>query len=294
MAVCGCGGLTTLDVVHGATPRPGRDEKITAPRQAGAAGGPAANAAVTAAAMGVDTVLVSALGASPVATAARADLEAHGVRVHDVVPDTEDFPLAVSAALVDDGTGERSVVSADAALADAPAPGPAALAALPAPDVVLFDGHHPAVVHAVLAFLAGADPRPLVVLDAGRWRPVFADLLPAADVAALSAVFAVPGHDAPAAGALAHGASAVVVTHGPEPVEWFDDGSSGTVDVPATDARDTLGAGDAFHGALAAALARGAGLPDACATAAATASTRVAHVGPRAWLAELGRRNSAK
>jgi len=293
MAVCWCVGLTTLDVVHRAAARPGRDEKVTAVRQDVAAGGPAANAAVVVAALREQAVLVTALGGGPVATAARADLEAHGVRVHDVVAAGEDFPLAVSAVLVDDATGERSVVSADAALATAPAPAPEALEALPAPDVVLLDGHHPEVARAVLAHVLArteaSGERPLVVLDAGRWRPVFAELLPAADVAALSADFTVPDHDDPVAGALAHGAHRVVVTHGPDPVEWFADGRSGIVPVPRADARDTLGAGDAFHGALAAALAQGVTLADACTVAADVASTRVAHVGPRAWLAELGR-----
>ncbi|MCA5892301.1 PfkB family carbohydrate kinase [Isoptericola sp. NEAU-Y5] len=288
MAVCWSVGLTTLDVVHRATGRPGPDEKVTATRQDVAAGGPAANAAVVAAALGAEAVLVSALGGGPVATAARADLAAHGVRVLDVVPAGEDFPLAVSAVLVDDATAERSVVSADAALAVAPAPAAGALDALPAPDVVLFDGHRPEVARAVLAHLAASGRRPLVVLDAGRWRPLFAELLPVADVAALSGVFTVPGHDDPAAGALALGARGVVVTHGPDPVEWFVDDRSGTVAVPQVAAVDTLGAGDAFHGALAASLATGASLPDACTDAAAVASLRVAHVGPRSWLAHLG------
>lgn len=293
MSVCWFVGLTTLDVVHRAVRQPGQDEKVTASRQDVAAGGPAANAAVTAAALGEQAVLISALGGSPVAVAARGDLEAHGVRVHDVAgPDRgggADFPLAVSAVLVDDATGERSVVSADAALAVAPAPAPEDLATLPAPDVVLLDGHHPAIARAVLDFLDTTTQRPLVVLDAGRWRPVFADLLPAADVAALSAVFTVPGHDDAAAGASALGARRVVVTHGADPVEWFAEGSRGTVGVPRVAAVDTLGAGDAFHGALAAALAQGAALPDVCTAAARVASTRVAHIGPRAWLAKLDR-----
>ncbi|MCK0117185.1 PfkB family carbohydrate kinase [Isoptericola sp. S6320L] len=286
MHTCWFVGLTTLDVVHRADARPGRDEKVTAVRQDVAAGGPAANAAVTAAALGMRAVLVTALGDGPVAMAARSDLAAHGVEVHDVVGG-QAFPLAVSAVLVDDATGERSVVSADAALADAPAP--VNLPQLPTPDVVLLDGHHPAIARAVVDHLDGASSRPPVVLDAGRWRDVFADLLPAADVAALSADFTVPGHDDGASGARTLGAGAVVVTHGGGPVEWSHHAGSGTVDVPGVEVRDTLGAGDAFHGALVAALAAGESLPEACTTAARVATTRVQHVGPRAWLAELSR-----
>lgn len=384
MGVCWFVGLTTLDVVHRAAAPPGRNRKITASRQDVAAGGPAANAAVTAAALGVRAVLVTALGTGPVATAARADLEAHGVEVLDVVagpvaagdagPPAEDaaaFPLAVSAVLVDEATGERSVVSADAALAAAPAPTPEALAALPRPDAVLLDGHHPAIARAVLAHLdalgttprrfppedlpdvtdaqdlaasaadagpaagaaAGAVPgaagRPFVVLDCGRWRPLFAELLPAADVAACSADFAIPGEALPArvapglgrlgpspltasaaaepgvappspgrrtvAAVLALGARAAVVTHGPGPVDLettaftFPDGSpyGQTTQVSGVAAVDTLGAGDAFHGALTAALASGRRLTDAVEVAAGVASQRVQHVGPRSWLAAV-------
>lgn len=281
---CWFAGLTTLDVLHRAARRPGPNEKITALRQDVAAGGPAANAAVTAAALGVRAVLISAIGTGPVGATARGDLEAHGVEVLDTAPHPR-FPLAVSAVLVDDVSGDRSVVSPDGALIRAggaePAPAPEQLAALPRPDMVLLDGHHPALVREVLAFVDRLSPRPRVLLDAGRWRPVFADLLPAADVAACSADFAVPADVTLAS------PRGLVVTHGPDPVEWRDGQTSGTVPVAPVEVRDTLGAGDAFHGALTVALARGDDLAAACRFAVAVASRRVTHVGPRSWLADL-------
>lgn len=278
---CWFAGLTTLDVLHRAAARPRPNQKVTATRQDVAAGGPAANAAVTAAALGARSVLISAVGTGPVGSVARADLEQHGVEVHDAAPHPG-TPLAVSAVLVDDVTGDRSVVSPDATLAAAHVvASPAALANLPRPDVVLLDGHHPALARAVLAHVESLSPRPVVVLDAGRWRPVFAELLPVADVAACSADFTVPD------GAEVALPAALVVTHGPDPVQWSAGDRSGTVDVPRVAARDTLGAGDAFHGALAVALGRGDALPEACAFAAGVAATRVAHVGPREWLAHV-------
>src|SRR5699024_7964423 len=105
-------GLTTMDVLHRADRRPGANEKITAVRQDVAAGGPAANAAVTFAVLGGRARLLTALGRGGPALVARADLTGHGVEIHDAADD--DYPLAVSAVLVDDATGERSVVSADA------------------------------------------------------------------------------------------------------------------------------------------------------------------------------------
>jgi sugar/nucleoside kinase (ribokinase family) len=71
-------------------------------------------------------------------------------------------------------------------------------------------------------------------------------------------------------------------------VTWCDhDGRSGTTDVPTVDVRDTLGAGDAFHGALAVALARGAELEAAVEEAVRVATIRVQYIGPRTWLENL-------
>lgn len=276
---CWFAGLTTLDVIHRSTVRPGPNQKVTAVRQDVSAGGPAANAAVTAATLGARAVLISVLGSGPVGAAARGDLERHGVEVHDAAEGRK-IPLAVSAVMVDHETGDRSVVSPDATLAGDHDVTAANLDALPRPDVVLLDGHHPDLARSVLAYALSVEPRPLIVLDAGRWRPVFADLMGSADVTAMSADFRAPADAARS--------RAEVATHGAGPVTWRDkDGRSGSTSVPAVDVRDTLGAGDAFHGALALALARGAGLEAAVEEAVRVASTRVQHVGPRSWLEHL-------
>ena len=63
------------------------------------------------------------------------------------------------------------------------------------------------------------------------------------------------------------------------------DGSTGTVDVPAVEVVDTLGAGDVLHGALLAELGRhGTGdLPAALARAVGVAARSVAAAGARGW-----------
>jgi len=294
-------GLTTLDVVHHAA-IPDRNQKVTATRQDVAVGGPAANAAVTAAALGVTACLITALGEGPIAGAASSDLESAGVNVLDTAwldlagQARHDFNIGVSTVLIDPETGERSVVSADGALSEAPAPTTAQLDQLVVelgwPEVVMFDGHHPAIAEAVLAWVEASDAvpgqfRPLVVLDGGRWRPLFERLLPAADVAALSEDFAIPGQDDVIVGAREAGARAVVVTHGPDPVDWISGSASGQVEVPEVVVQNTSGAGDVFHGALVAAIARGDGVPVAIKKAVAVASERVQYPGAKDWLAHL-------
>ena len=58
--------------------------------------------------------------------------------------------------------------------------------------------------------------------------------------------------------------------------------------MPQVPARDTLGAGDAFHGAAALAVARGQAWSDGLTFAARVAAVRVQHPGPRAWHSALG------
>lgn len=288
-------GLTTLDVVHRAAAPPARNAKITATRQDVAAGGPAANAAVVAHALGVRAHLITAVGGTAVAAAARADLEARGVQVSDVAPGHE---LAVSAILVDEGTGARAVTSTDGGAADPP---PADFSTLPDPAVVLIDGHYPQL--AVSAAQAARERGALVVLDAGRWRPVFAELIGLADLVAASADFTLPDGARGPGALVAAGAGAGVVTAGAGPVRYVIGADEGQVAVPAVPVADTLGAGDAFHGGLVARLARqrlrdgapGEPLPvdalrDALQYAVGVASHRVQHVGPRSYLDTLTQR----
>jgi sugar/nucleoside kinase (ribokinase family) len=302
-----CVGLTTLDAIYTVAHHPEPDEKITAARQDLTAGGPAANAAVTCVALGSPTTLVTALGAHPLARVAAADLLGHGVHLLDATPGDDSAP-ALSSVYVQPATARRSVVSVNAADRLVPAP-PGLPAAVAEAAVVLVDGHHPELVRAALEAARAADraERVVTVLDGGSWKPQLDGLLDHVDWAVCGERFRVPGAAPTAAGEadtteelLARGVSVVVFTHGPRPVTWRTAGDSGTVEVPRVNALDTLGAGDAFHGAVAHRLAvldpRGPGSPglgapplirDVLVSAAKIASMRVTVLGSRAWLREL-------
>jgi sugar/nucleoside kinase (ribokinase family) len=241
-----CAGLATVDIVYRVTQIPGVDEKAQATAVEIAAGGPAANAAVTAAALGAQVTLLTAVGTHPLGELIRADLTAHGVRVLDASPASAQ-PPPVSAITVLETTGARTIVSRNAGDARVEVPP----GGLPDADLTLVDGHHPA-----LAVAAARAARRLLV-DAGTWRPVFADILPLAEVVACSSAFRHPAQTGPGDEALATavGAPHMLITHGADPVRWFSGVRSGEIPVPAVPAVDTAGAGDAFHGALAATLA---------------------------------------
>ena len=288
-AVLAC-GLATLDVIQTVDAVPAANQKVVAQDLLVAAGGPAANAAVTCAALGVSSRLLSRIGDGPLAAAVRADLVAHGVEVLDVAAAGSVPP--VSTVLVTRGTGERAVVSVNGTLAGTSAEVPDR--AWDGVVVVLVDGHH---LDLAVACAAEARRRGVpVVLDGGSWKPGLEALVALVDVAVLSDDFAVPGGGGLDALAAVHGMGPDLVaqSHGGEPIEVLSGGERCTVPVPAVDVLDTLGAGDVLHGALVAWLAARGGvqpgtgggptLADALGWAARVASASCAARGARGWI----------
>ena len=276
-------GLATLDLVQRVAWRPGVNEKVVAQRSDLAAGGPATTAAVAFGALGGRSVLLSALGPGPVGRLAAGELDRVGVQIVDAWAAGAD--LSISAVTVLDDTGERSVVSRNAA--DVIAAVPADLPVLVRDsDVVLIDGHHPDLARAAAraAWAAGVP----VVLDCGSAKPVYDGLVPLTDAAVCSAGFRAGGRggfDAVSTTLLADGARWVAMTAGAAPVRWRTREATGIVEVPPVAVRDTLGAGDVLHGAVA--FARAGGVADAehsLRFGVAVASLRVQHIGPRSWL----------
>lgn len=282
-------GLATVDLVQRVERLPGPNEKIASLDAELLTGGPAAVAALAAAVLGSDSVLVTALGRHPFAASATAELSQHGVRVLDSA-ETDEVP-PVSAVAVRDGTGERSVVSRSAAgrVSTPPDSLPDVIAGA---EVVLLDGHYPEL--ALAAARLAADAGAPVLLDGGSWKPVLDDLLPLVDFAVCSADFRVPGTDTPeeqGPALVARGVDAVAVTRGASPVLcWPPRGKRVGVSVPPVDAVDTLGAGDVLHGAVAHAMRSSAWreqLPGVIEFACRVASIRVAHHGRRPWIDAL-------
>lgn len=283
-------GLATLDVIQRADSVPGPNRKVTAEWQAVAAGGPAANAAVVFAALGGRARLLTSLGDGPVAALIRDDLEKHGVEVLDVGGPGVQPP--VSSVIVNTVTGDRAVVSTDAGR-QSPAPPGSLPLLLDGASVTLLDGHHAELAQGTAE--EAVRQRVPVVLDAGRWRPVMASLLPAVRAAVCSADFRLPESSDPSGTVTMlrqRGVPLVAVTHGADPVHWSDGHASGQVPVPQVDAVDTLAAGDFFHGAFCRFFAAGLDGPEGpfpaqLAAAAEIAALSCTGLGPREWLNEL-------
>jgi sugar/nucleoside kinase (ribokinase family) len=312
-------GRSTLDIVYGCARFPEPDGKVDAEVAYVAGGGPALNAAIAFAALGGRARLCSVVGQGVFADRARTDLNAHGVELEDAAAGEADVlpvssviltgpsraivnqPLPAGAAAPEhDGSGRnRAVAGSCSGILDSgrvasgkpastfpqPALSPERLERLfePRPDVVLSDGHLPALALPVLRRARRAGVR--TVLDGGSWKPWTAELLPWIDIAIVSSRFA-PPDAADVLDFLRTRVGAVAVTSGPEPVRWSAGEASGEVRPPAAEAVDTLGAGDIFHGAFCHAFAEGGGdFSASLASAAGIASRSCAFWGPRAWIA---------
>ncbi len=289
-----CCGLVTLDVVQVVDALPGPDEKVVARSLAATFGGPAANAAATAVALGVPTTLVTAVGHGPLAAVVRSELESAGVALVDAADGVAGaVQPAVSTVLVTRATGERAVVSTNASgfgdRADARlvAPGRTTdlLDELGPGDVLLLDGHHPGL--ALRVARRARERGCAVVLDGGSWKPDAPAMIGLCDAVVVSADFRPPGvaSDDVLDAVAALGPRFVARTRGPRPVEVLDAGERYEVAVPRPGrVVDTLGAGDVVHGAFAAAAARGSSWRAALEDAVLVASRSVEHAGARGWI----------
>jgi ribokinase len=260
-------------------------------------GGKGANQAHAAARLGAATALVAAVGTDEAAQAERAALERDGADTGELI--TCDGPSGVAVILVDDA-GENMIAVAPGAnhqltaalvarrLPSLLTPGSVVLAGLevPLPAVAAAADAGRAAGAAVVINPAPGAPLPPEVLAGVILTPNEGEIRLVAPGAADEA--------AAIAAVLDAGARAVVVTRGGRGATLHQAGQPVvTVPAPPVAVVDTVGAGDAFNGALAAALAGGmtleAGLELAVAAGAAacTGSGARAALPTRAGLAAL-------
>lgn len=265
-------------------------------------GGKGANAACAAACLDAPTWMVGAVGADAAGDRALAALRAARVDVGRI----ERAPGAGTgqAIVVVDDEGENAIVIAAGANATiAPERVERAVAALAVPGAVVLSNLEiplPAVVAAARAASAN-DLR--FLLDPTPTRPLPPELIPPGALIVPNEheletsagweelTIGAPGGGAPASPVgrlLAAGAGAVVVTRGAAGADLHTRAGAPprTFPAPRVEAVDTTGAGDAFRGALAAALAAGAALEEAVAEAVAAGAYATTASGARGAFAD--------
>ena len=249
-----CVGHACYDLIFAVDHHPGADEKARASAFISCGGGTAANAAVTAARLGAATAFAGYLGADIYGEEHLAELHDAGVDTTLVVRGPDATPIS---AIFVKPNGARSIVNYKGDTNRLTAER-VALDHL-TPQSVLFDGHQPALAVA-LATWAAAHSIP-TVLDADIVNDGNRELVHHCTIVAASERFAqeFTGAASPEAGMahLAQLAPAVVVTLGERGLIWQRGAETGALPAFVVDVVDTTGAGDTFHGALAAGVAQG-------------------------------------
>jgi ribokinase len=255
-------GSLNVDVVARVERHPSPGETVLGDGLARLAGGKGANQAVAAAAAGASVVMVGAVGSDDGGSAYLDRLRSLGVDVSrvDVRPEepTGTALIAVS------GDGENTIVVVPGANATVTWPA----LELGAGDVLLAQLEIPLDTVAT-AVRATAATGARVVLNVAPYADLPADVLDLADPVVANE------HEA---SQLAAAPRSLLVTRGAEGATW---GSLTVpaVSVPADEVVDTTGAGDAFCGALAAALASGSDDESALRAAVEAGAHAVRHDG---------------
>jgi sugar/nucleoside kinase (ribokinase family) len=278
-----CAGIIVLDEVFRVAQFPRPDGKVQANGFFVVNGGCAANAAAAIARLGGRAVLAGPMGGPP-------GEDANGDRVlKALAAEHVDYRFcqrvpglatALSAIFID-ARGDRTIVTYRDERIAATKPHDAD-AIVAAADIVLVDNRYPDFVEPICA--AARRRRLPVVLDGDR--PTIED----------DPLFAIASHVIFSSECLrettgvadlgdglrriaARTSAFLAVSNGPDDIVYLDGGAPRRLPVFKIDAVDTLGAGDAFHGGFALALAEGRGEVEAMRFGAAVAGLKCTRIG---------------
>jgi ribokinase len=267
-------GSANLDVVLRSPVLPGPGETVLAADVSTGFGGKGANQAVAAALAGASVALVGRVGDDAGGAAYRDRLAGFGVDVRPLLVTPGERTGTAYVMVADDG--ENAIVvdpGANAALRPADL-GP--VDELRPGDVVLVQCEiGPDVVAAAVRRGHGVGAR--VVLNLAPYAELPTDLLALCDPVVVNAEEAARLADA-STGTPSGGPGSLLVTRGAAGATWGEL-SEPALSVPPGDVVDTTGAGDAFCGALAAALAAGADRAGALRQALAAGADAVRRLG---------------
>ena len=279
-----CLGHAALDRIYRIGAFPPTPQKVIADSAEEVGGGMASNAAVAAARLGGRVALFSRIGEDLAGQAIRAELEREGVDTSQL----RAFPGAMtsSSAVIVEGRGERLLINHRGA----GIPDGAEwldLSRVHRARVVLADVRWP--VGALVLFRAARAAGVPTVLDADMGAvAALPELLAAADFALFStpglAEFAPGDQAAGLAQARALGPRHAGVTRGERGYLWLDDRGQHHRAAWPIEPVDTSGAGDAFHGGFAWAMAEGHDVETCVAIGQAVAAIKCRRPGNRAGL----------
>lgn len=246
-----CLGHACYDLVFSVKKHPESDEKIFADDLVSCGGGPAANAAIAVAKLGLKSAFSGYLGQDLYGEMHLQEFVDQQVNTQLIVRGSSPTPLSTVLVKPD---GKRALVNYKGST-KALSAGAIDFSSISAKSI-LFDGHEPHL-SVKLAKQAREQSIP-TVLDAGSLHEGTEKLINQVDYLVVSEKFACQfaGDVNTALTRLAKIAPAVVITLGEKGLIWQRNKVVGDMPAIQVDVCDTTGAGDAFHGAFAAAVAK--------------------------------------
>jgi sulfofructose kinase len=274
-----CVGYACYDLVFSVAAHPAADEKIFASDFMNCGGGPATNAAVAISRLGFKAAFAGYLGQDLYGDKHYQELLDYGVNTDFIVRGTSPTPL--STVLVKPN-GDRALINYKGNTQALPA-ATVDFSSLNT-KVMLFDGHEP-YLSIPLADYARKTGIP-TVLDAGSVHDGTMAMIGHVDYLVCSEKFAqqFSGDIEKTLARLARVAPTVVITLGERGLIWQRGKKRGESPAFPVKAIDTTGAGDAFHGAFAAALAANLEWQDILRYASAAGALCCTKIGARTGL----------
>jgi sulfofructose kinase len=277
-----CIGHASYDQVFSIPHHPASDEKMQADNLLSCGGGPAANAAVTAAKLGFKAGFCGYLGNDNCGDSHLSELQAHDINTQLIK--RGDSPTPLSVVLVKPN-GDRALINYK---------GDTQALAADSIDfssvktkTLLFDGHEAKLS---LSALQQTHLKTVPsVLDAGSLHDGTLSLMNQVDYLVCSEKFALQyaGDPQTALSQLAAIAPWVVITLGENGLIWQHGQQMGKLNAPRIQTVDTTGAGDAFHGAFTAGLATNMAWQDLLYYASAAGAFCCTKLGARTSLPSL-------
>ena len=246
-----CIGHASYDLVFSVDHHPASDEKMFATGFIDCGGGPAANAAVLAAKLGYQAAFAGYLGMDFFGDKHLQELIAYGVNTDLIIRGASSTPISTVLVKPD---GKRALINYK--IGTRPLDSDVLDFSIIKPKVVLFDGHESRIsVACCPEWRRRSIP---TVLDAGSLHEGTEALMNQVDYLVCSEKFAiqVSGSVDSALSHLAEIAPAVVITLSEKGLLWRRGQERGSMPAFNVVDIDSTGAGDAFHGAFAAGVAR--------------------------------------
>ena len=261
-------GLTNIDYIYYIDEFPEENSKCKTNNYEKYIGGPAANAAITYAALGGDATLITAIGSSDEADGIAKKLEEYGVKLINVAKDNK---LPGMSTICISGDGKRTIISGQREFAYIDVESVDMVAF----DFALFDLNQQNIALPILQKI-GCE----IVLDAGSYKENTEKFLARADIVISSEQF----RDS-------HGRDVFEMPYPNIKLKAMSRGEksiltlNGEIEVDKVTCVDSLAAGDIMHGAFCYGYYdKGMGFEDALKYASGIASESVKYKGPREWI----------